>query len=163
MKGFVLAVFVVCLVIGTSVMADSSSASALGGEFNNMPIAAATPETAIFAGYKGIKIGMTTEEVRKTLGAPKDKSDAMDMYVFSDHESALFYYDASHNVTALMINFTGDLKSALTPKEIFGEDVPTKADGGIFKMVRYPKSGYWISYNRSAGDDVAISIAIQKI
>lgn len=115
-----------------------------------------------FAGYKGLAIGATTAEVREKLGEPKDKSDAMDLYVFSDSESAQFYYQAK-TVTAIMITYSGDLKKAPTPKDIFGEDVPPKPDGGIFKMMRYPKAGYWVSYNRTAGDDAIVSIAVQKI
>jgi hypothetical protein len=122
-----------------------------------------TPGEAAFAGYKGINVGMTTDAVRKALGVPKDKSDAMDLYVFSDNESAQFYYDGAHLVTAMMITYSGDLKKAPTPKDVFGEDVAPKADGGIFKMVRDPKAGYWISYNRTVGDDQIVNIAVQKI
>lgn len=118
---------------------------------------------ADFSGYKGIAIGATADEVRKKLGEPKDKSDAMDLYVFSDSESAQFYYDPGHLVMGMMINYSGDLKNAPTPKDVFGEDVPPKADGGIFKMVRYPKAGFWVSYNHTAGSDAVITIAMQKI
>ncbi|MFZ1699712.1 MAG: hypothetical protein WBO10_16240 [Pyrinomonadaceae bacterium] len=129
------------------------------------------PETSLtggvqqktFSDYKGVKIGTSTEDVRSKLGGPKDKSDAMDLYVFSDDETAQFYYDESHAVKAIMINYSGDLKGAPTPKDVFGEDVPAREDGGLFKMVRYPKLGYWVSYNRSGGDDAVISIAMQKI
>lgn len=117
----------------------------------------------VFAGYKGLGIGATTVSVREKLGEPKDKSDAMDLYVFSDSESAQFYYGPAKTVTAIMITYSGDLKKAPTAKDVFGEDVAPKPDGGIFKMVRYPKAGYWVSYNRTAGDDAIVSIAMQKI
>lgn len=113
--------------------------------------------------YKGIAIGTPADDVRKKLGDPKDKSDAQDLFVFSDEESAQFMYDADKKVTAIMITFSGKLTGAPTPKDVFGEDVPAKADGGVFKMVRYPKAGYWISYNKIVGDDSMISIAMQKI
>lgn len=113
--------------------------------------------------YRGISIGMKTDEVRTKLGEPKDKSGEMDLYAFSETEVAQFYYSAEHLVSAMMITYTGDLKGAPTPKEVFGEDAETKPDGSIFKMVRYPKAGYWISYNRSGGTDQVISLAFQKI
>lgn len=113
--------------------------------------------------YRGISIGMKTDEVRTKLGEPKDKSDEMDMYAFSETEVAQFYYDETHLVKAMMITFTGDLKTAPTAKDVFGEDAEVKADGSIFKLVRYPKSGYWISYNRSGGTDQVVSLAFQKI
>ncbi len=123
----------------------------------------ATPETVVFAGYRGISIGMTAQAVRAKLDDPKEKSDALDLYIFSDDESAQFFYDDAKKVNAIMITYTDNLEKALTPKAIFGEDAEARPDGSIFKMVRYPKAGFWISYNRSAGDDAVISIAVQKI
>lgn len=116
-----------------------------------------------FSEYKGVAIGTTADDVRKKLGQPKDKSDAQDLYTFSDSESAVFYYDPAHLVAAIMINYLGNLKDAPSVKDVFGEDVPPKPDGSVFKMVRYPKAGYSISYNRSGGDDALISLAIQKM
>ena len=113
--------------------------------------------------YKGVAIGMKAEEVRGKLGSPKDKSDSMDLYVFSDDESAQFYYDPSKTVMAMMVTYSGDLKKAPTPRDIFGEDVEARADGSVSKMVRYPKQGYWISYNKTAGDDAIVNVAYQKI
>ena len=66
-------------------------------------------------------------------------------------------------VTAIMITYAGDLAKAPTSKAVFGEDAETNAEGGIFKMVRYPKAGFWISYNRTTGDDAIVTIAMQKI
>ncbi len=126
-------------------------------------VAKPTPEKGPPYSYKETAIGMTADDIRKKLGDPKDKSDAQDLYVFSDDESAQFIYDAGKKVTAIMVTYSGKLDRAPTPKDVFGEDVPAKADGGVFKMVRYPKAGYWISYNKIAGDDAMISIAMQKI
>lgn len=120
---------------------------------------AANPKFA----YKGISLGMAADDIRKLLGDPKDRSDAQDLYVFSDEESAQFIYDASHKVTAIMLTFSGKLTGAPSPKDVFGEDVPARADGGISKMVRYEKAGYWVSYNKIVGEDSMISIAMQKI
>lgn len=113
--------------------------------------------------YRGVSIGMKTDEVRTKLGEPKDKSNEMDMYAFSETEVAQFYYSAERVVTAMMVTYTGDLKTAPTPKDVFGEDAEVKPDGSVFKMVRYPKLGYWISYNRSGGADQVVSLAFQKI
>lgn len=127
------------------------------------PLAQPTPEEKpVFAAYRGISIGMSADDVRSKLDNPKDKSDAMDFYLFSDSESAQFFY-TEKVVTAIMVTFSGDLKQAPTPMAVFGEDVAAKPDGAVFKMARYPKAGFWISYNRTAGDDAVVSIAMQKI
>ena len=116
-----------------------------------------------FSEYKGVTIGTTTDIVRSKLGSPKERSKEQDFYVFSDTESAQFFYDRAQLVTAIMITYVGDIKSAPTPMTVLGEDVPANPDGGIFKMVRFPKAGYWISYNRTGGEGPAISIAMQKL
>ena len=133
-------------------------------EKSAVPAPTTTPgDTKTFSEYRGIAIGAKTDDVRIKLGPPKDKSDTQDFYSFSDTESAQFYYDGGHLVTAIMITYSGNLKAAPSPKDVFGEDVPAKPEGGVSKMVRYPKAGYWISYNRGNGDDAFITIAIQKI
>jgi len=125
-------------------------------------VTAAAQDKAVFSEYKGVKIGVTTDAVRLKLGTPRDKSDVMDLYVFSDNESAQFYYDAKKAVNAIMITYTGDLKAAPVAKDIFGIDVAPK-DGTVFKMERYPKAGYWISYTRTTGSDAIVNIAMQKL
>jgi hypothetical protein len=113
--------------------------------------------------YKGISVGITLDAVRSKLGGPKEKSDEMDQYIFSANETAQVYYNEAKQVRAIMITYSGDLKDAPTAKDVFGEDVAPKADGGVFKMERYPKEGFWISYNRIAGADGIVTIAVQKM
>ena len=128
------------------------------------PVAEPTPEIKSPAYlYKGIAIGATADEVRKKLGDPKERSDPQDQFIFSDEESAQFIYDADHKVSAIMVTFSGKMTGAPSAKDVFGEEVAPKPDGGVFKMVRYPKAGYWISYNKIVGDDSIVSIAMQKI
>lgn len=163
-RGTIGSAFVVFLIAGAAFSSGlNRNFPHIGDELAVVPAVAPTPDKAPFTGYKGVSIGAKTDDVRAKLGDPKDKSDAMDMYIPSDHESVQFYYDASHFVTAIMVTYSGDLTKAPTAKDVFGEDVEPKADGGIFKMVRYPKAGYWISYNRTTGDDAIVSIAMQKI
>lgn len=158
-------IFVVSIMTAGLLIADRS---VMAGRPANMTSVLPTPTPAAtdkksFSEYRGVPIGTATDDLRKKLGPPKDKSDAQDFYSFSDSESAQFYYDDAHRVTAIMITYSGDLKNAPTPKDVFGEDVPAKPDGGVSKMVRYPKAGYWISYNRGSGNDAFLSIAIQKM
>ena len=124
--------------------------------------ASSTPAASAGYLYKGIGIGSPADDVRKKLGEPKEKTDPQDLFVFSDEESVQFLYGPDKKVTA-MITFSGKMTGAPTAKAVFGEDVAARPDGGLFKMVRYPKAGYWISYNKIVGDDSIISIAMQKL
>jgi hypothetical protein len=115
----------------------------------------------VFAGYKGVMVGTAMDEARTKLGTPKDKSDSEDYYVYSDAESVQVLYAPDKTVRVLSINYIG--KSAPSPKDIFGTDVEAKADGSINKMVRYPKSRFWISYLKTGGDDPMTVVTVQKM
>jgi hypothetical protein len=119
-------------------------------------------EKTLIKGFRGIVIGMQANELRKKLGTPKDTAETLDFYVFSDDESAQVVYDAAHAVSAVSFDFTGK-SGAPAAKDVLGVDVDVSTDGSMYKMIRYPKSGYWVSYNRTAGDKGMVSITMQKI
>lgn len=124
----------------------------------------ATPDDAspAFQEYRGVQLGMITDEVRKKLGDPKSKSDAEDFWIFNEEEMALVLYDKTHKVITISADFTNANK-AITAKQVFGSDIEAKADGSAYKMVRYPKAGYWISYNRTGGASPLTTITLKKI
>ncbi len=120
-------------------------------------------DAPLFLEYRSIQIGMTTEEVRKKLKDPSDKSDEQDFFVFSDNESAQVFYDKSRKVFAISVNFLNGARDMPTAKGVFGSDIPVKPDGSMYKMVRYPKAGCWVSFSRTAGDSPLTTVTLQKI
>ena len=125
--------------------------------------AADEEQSAMFKEYRGVQLGMTADEVRKKLGSPKDKGDEQDFFVFSDNESAQIVYDAAHKVITISADFLSTDASVPTAKQVLGSDLEAKPDGSVYKMVRFPKAGYWLSYNRTAGASPMTSITLQKI
>ncbi len=113
--------------------------------------------------FKGVRIGMTADDARKKLGTPRDKSAEQDFYMLNDNEVLQVYYDKTGAVSAISIDYMSGANPIPTAKEVFGSDAETKADGSIFKTVRYPKSGFWVSYSRTAGTDATVTITMQKI
>lgn len=124
--------------------------------------AAMAEDGPAFSEFKGVRIGMTTEECRKKLGTPKDKSDEQDFYMFGDKMAAQVLYKTNKVVT-ISIDFIDGSSEAPSPKDIIGDDLSPKPDGSMYKLVRYPKAGYWVSYNRTAGNPPSVSITMQKI
>jgi len=120
-------------------------------------------ESAMFKEYRGVQLGMTADEVRKKLGAPKDKGDEQDFFVFGDTESAQIVYDATHKVVTISADFLSTGPTVPTAKQVLGSDLEAKGDGSVYKMVRYSKAGYWLSYNRTGGTAPMTSITLQKI
>ena len=117
----------------------------------------------VFSDFKGVRIGMPTEEARKKLGSPRDKGDDQDFYIFNDTQAVQVFYDKAKTVTAISIDFMSGANQIPAAKDVIGGDLEAKADGSVYKMVRYPKAGYWVSYSRTAGKDPTITITMQKI
>ena len=121
-----------------------------------------TADEPLFSEFKGVRIGTTTEEARKKLGSPSSKADDQDLYV-DDNQVVQVYYDKAKTVSAISVDFSSGATGIPAPKDVIGGEPETKADGSAYKMVRYPKLGYWVSYSRTAGASPTITVTIQKI
>ncbi len=118
----------------------------------------------LFSEFKGVRIGTPTDEARKKLGNPKEKSEDQDFYLFNDTQMVQVFYDkATKKVTAISIDFMNGANQIPTPREVIGSELDAKPDGSAYKSVRYPKAGFWVSYSRTAGKEPTISITMQKI
>ena len=125
---------------------------------------AAPDEDPVFHEYRGVKIGWLADEVRKKLGDPANKGDEQDFYVFNGKETCQVLYDkATRKVTAISVDFMNGASEVITPQQVFGADFDAKPDGSKYKLVRYPKAGFWVSYSRTAGDTPIITVTIQQI
>ena len=127
------------------------------------PADAADVAMPAFQEFKGVRIGMSADEARQKLGAPTDKGDTQDFYLVSEKENVQVMYDEAHKVSALALIYMNAGADAPTAKAVLGTDLEAKPDGSLYKMVRYPKAGYWVSYSRTAGDAPIVSVTMQKI
>ena len=143
-----------CVVILLLLTASTAAAQGSKGSID-------TPDENGFQ-FRGVKIGMATEEARKKLGSPKEKSPEQDFYLFNDNEAVQIYYEKGA-VSAIAIDYMSGSNGVPTPKAVLGAEAEAKADGSIHKVVRYPKAGYWVSYSRTAGNEPTITITMQKI
>jgi hypothetical protein len=116
-----------------------------------------------FKDYRGARIGMTATEVREKLGKPKRKDKTQDLFVFGENELAQIFYDDQEKVYAISIDFTGKNNGAPTAKDVLGEDITAREDGSIYQRKQYQDAGYWLSYNRTSGDEPQVTITMQKI
>ena len=126
---------------------------------------AAPDEAPVFQEYRGVKIGWLADEVRKKLGSPANKGDEQDCYVFNESKETCQVLNdkATRKVTAISVDFMTGASEVITPQQVFGADFDAKPDGSKYKMVRYPKAGYWVSYSRTAGDTPIITVTIQSL
>lgn len=125
--------------------------------------AAGDEPSGVFNAYRGIQLGMTASDVRQKLGEPKDKGTEQDFFVFSETETAQVVYDKDLKVVAISADFLSSGTDVLTAKQVFGSEITAKADGSMYKLVRYPKAGYWLSYNRTSGASPLTTVTLQRI
>ncbi len=152
---------VVCFVLTVFVSGSLGSASNIRAQSQKK--AKADPDTPLFQEYKGVSLGMKTDEARKKLGTPTEKDDEQDFFIVSDTESAQIYYDKAHTVMAVSVNYIGEGNGVPKPKDILGTDVVAKPDGSMHQLIRYPKEGLWVSYSRTAGASPVITITVKKL
>jgi hypothetical protein len=150
------------LFMAAALVVASSSANAQGRKAGVQTQSGGEEASASFNEYRGIQLGMLAEEVRKKLGNPKDKGDEQDFYIFDETETAQIVYDKTHKVITISADFLKPT-GVLSAKQVIGTEVEAKADGSVYKMVRYPKAGYWLSYNRTSGASPLTTITLQKI
>jgi hypothetical protein len=106
---------------------------------------------------------MTADESRKKLGNPRSKADDQDLYVFNDTQAVQVFYDKGSVVTAISIDFMNGASAIPSAKDVLGSEADARTDGSLYKLVRYPKAGYWVSYSRTAGNTPTTTVTIQKI
>lgn len=154
LPGRALLVVITLTIAGVSVAAQTAQKSP-----------GAKGDEPVFLDYRGVKIGWLADEVRKKLGSPANKGDEQDFYVFNDSKETcqIFYDKATSKVTAISVDFSSGAREIITPQQVFGEDIEAKSDGSKSRLVRYPKAGYWVSYNRTGGETPIITITIQKM
>ncbi len=124
---------------------------------------ATAEEHPTFSEYRGVQLGMTAADVRKKLGAPRDKSAEQDFFVFNDTETVQVVYDLTEKVIAISADFMSPNSAAPTAKDVLGLEIEAKPDGSMHKLVRFPKAGFWLSYSRTGGTDAVVTIQLQKI
>src|SRR5436305_1542611 len=138
------------------------SASAQTQKMRAVAADTSVSQQPLYSDYKGVTLGMTAADVRAKLGNPVLKDDELDYFVFSDSVSAQVAYDSSHKAKAISVDYAGGV-GAPDYRNIVGPELITRADGSAYAIVRYESRGFWVSYNRTAGPVVVVTITIQKI
>jgi hypothetical protein len=120
----------------------------------------------VFTGYKGVMIGMTADEVRDKIDKkPKIEDKDGFYYLFSDDEAMQIVLDENKKVKIISIIYSGGNANGPTYEAVFGKGVPLEqsADGRVYKLIRYPESGFWVAYSSGAGEKPTVTVTIQKL
>ena len=121
----------------------------------------AESEGPLFSEYRGVRLGMTADEVRAKLGEPELITDEQDYYVFSDHEAARVGYDSDLRVRAISVDYIGE--DAPEYRTIVRGEPERAADGSLYKLEIYEDLGVWVSYSRSDQNLTFVNVTLEKI
>jgi hypothetical protein len=143
----------------------SVAAQAQEKSWSRTPVANASKgpgatQQPLFTEYKGVRIGMAAEEARAKLGQAVLKGDDQDFYVFSAAETAQIEYEA-HKVIGISVDYIGGV-GAPDYRYVIGGNAVVEPDGAIHKLVRYDQARIWVSYNRTPGAVVTVTITLHK-
>ncbi len=119
----------------------------------------------LYTEYKGVRLGMTAQEVRTKLGEPALPGltdNEPDYFVISEVEAAQIGYDAARRVKVISVDYQNGV-GAPEPVLVVGAPLETKENGFQFRVVRYESLGLWVSYSRTSGAPVIVTITIQKM
>lgn len=142
-----------------------ANAQAVAKQSKALPAQPAAVQLPLWQDYKGVKIGMPAAEAQAKLGAPTVQDKDGLFYAFSETESAQIIFDAQQKVRVISVMFAGGHPNQPTFENVFGKDekVEPNAAGGIYKLIRYPEAGFWVSYSRLAGDNALVTVTMQKM
>ena len=142
------------LVWGANAQAQKSRAAV-----NAVP---AVTQQPLYTEYKGVRLGMTAEEVRTKLGNPEFMDKELGYFVFSETETVQIGYDAAGKVKIISVDYLNGT-GAPAPRAVVGAELETREDGSLYKVVYYENQGFWVSYSRIAGPVIIVTITIQKM
>jgi hypothetical protein len=112
--------------------------------------------------YRGVQLGMSDQEVRAKLGQPTSLLGELDYYVLSEKETAQIVYSKERKVVTISVDYIDGL-GAPDNKLVVGGELEQRPNGSLYKMVRHTDLGFWVSYNRTNGSVVIVTVTIQKI
>ena len=149
----------------TSQQRQEEQTASAQSKTEEMKPATTTPPLPLLQDYKGIKIGLTEDEVRDRLGKPKVSDQTGYFYVFSDEEQAQIGFDGEKKVNMIAVFYSAGHENKPQYTDVFGADAvaPRKDDGSIYNVINYPQAGYWIAYSRLAGDQAMVTVTMQKL
>ena len=126
-------------------------------------VSEAARRDSIIAEYRGVFIGTAREQVHAKLGKPENEFTGEDDFKVSETETVRVFYNEAKNVKAIVITYTGALDAAPKPKDVIGEPIEPRPDGGMYKMVRVEEKGFWVSYVKTSGDNASVMITVQAL
>lgn len=122
----------------------------------------AVNQQPLYTEYKGVRLGMTANEVRTKLGNPAFMDKELGYFIVSETETAQIAYDAAGKVKIISVDYQNGT-GAPEPRAVVGAELEARENGSLYRVVYYESQGFWVAYGRTAGPVIIVSITIQKM
>lgn len=112
--------------------------------------------------YKGVKLGLSRDQVHTALGKPETTSDNLEDYHLSGDDSLTVHFE-NGEVKAITISFL-EAKNAPAMKEVVGEtpEISQLENGATLARTNVTGEKFWVSYYKSKdGSTTRITISHQ--
>jgi hypothetical protein len=112
--------------------------------------------------YKGVKLGLTREQVHTALGKPANTNENMDDYKLTGEDTMTVHYEKGE-VKAIQLSFL-DPKNAPAWKDVVGEtaEITQLDNGGKHSRTMISEEKFWVSiYQNKDGSNTQITISRQ--
>ena len=152
----------ICVVLLLLAIGLSASANGQTRRTATAQLRESTGQQPRFTEYRSVRLGMTAAEARAKLGDPALKDKDQDYYMISDNETVQIAYNSAGKIVTISVDYMGGV-GAPDPKTVVNGDLQLKPSGALYRMVRYDSEGYWVSYNRSPGPVIVVTITLQKL
>lgn len=124
--------------------------------------APAVIQQPLYTEYKGVRLGMTAQEVRTKLSNPAFMDNELDYFVLSTTETVQIGYDAARKVKIISVDYQNGT-GAPEPRAVVGAELETRENGSHYRVVYYEGLGFWVSYSRTASPLNIVTITIQRM
>jgi len=159
-KGNVSAVLI--MLVMSSLLVLVWGANAQAQKARAVTTAPVVTQQPLYSEYKGVRLGMTAQEVLAKLGNPTFMDKELGYFVFSETETAQIGYDTAGKVKTISVDYLNGT-GAPAPRAIVGAELETRENGTRYKVVYYDNLGFSVWYSVTAGPVIIVSITIQKL
>ncbi len=150
------------LVIGVGMLTVSAQTATIGTKAAGEQ-AAAKP-LPLMKEIRGVKLGMTKDEVTDQLGGSEQSDKRGMFYEFSGDQSMQISLTPEGTVSQIAIFYNGKDAKAPSVSDVFGPDVAVEPaeNGSVYKMMRYKDANLWIAFSLTNPADRPMTVITMK-
>ncbi|HZS07637.1 MAG TPA: hypothetical protein VFD58_22570 [Blastocatellia bacterium] len=123
-------------------------------ERQQAPTQAAQPAPPVLHEYRGVRLGLTAEQVRGVMGKASRTGEGMDEFKLGDGDLITVYYDAKGAVRTIELYFTDAARAPAWTEVVGNAEIQSQPSGSKFARVVVSDENFWVTMYRSKSGTV---------